>query len=328
MPRMLPPVISAIVLAALCCLLVLIASLLSGEQVNYEELHTAARRLGSSLEFGSDLGTPKVLIDFYRTYKVQEIPGVWSYKDYVITKTRLQLQVAWVNMWYQGRVKFVLGNFYEVENPMYLERRTDCFDVLNAFQEDAKAANRYKIAISVLIVPSVNANGCAKVDIPLGGELIFRDGELDLVVPTVVVGMESTTIASIPKVGIQNVLGLTLAHEIGHIMGFTHTMNRGEEFVDYYFDFDCQLFLEYPVWSSDTSDNVVYDEISGVEYYYEDWKGRTNIMAGGAGVSSVICMPWELSLFSNQYGEVFGQMLECWVQRSGFATTNNTNSGN
>ena len=281
----------------------------SGETTR--KLDSVARRLPA---IDSHSSLPAVYVDFYTTYQVRAILGMFQYKQYAITKMRLHLQMLWLNHWYHGRIQFRMGSFFETQEEAYHAKEVDCYDLLDIFSEQVKAVDRFNHSISVLIIPSVTNQGCARLGVELGGDAGL--------LPVAIVGMDAY---DLPLLGLQNLFGLAMAHEIGHIFGYQHTVAE-QNYVEYYYAPDCNIYnLSYPVWSRDTDDNVLLDNSTGIEYRYEDWKGRTNVMAGASGVASIATMPWQLGLFVNNQARVFGEILRCWIQRSGIAT-NDTNS--
>ena len=59
-------------------------------------------------------------MDFYRVVEKKSFLGFIPYKKYPISRIRIAAQVVWMNFWYQGRVDFILGDIYEIDDEFYL----------------------------------------------------------------------------------------------------------------------------------------------------------------------------------------------------------------
>ena len=100
--------------------------------------------------------------------------------------------------------------------------------------------------------------------------------------------------------------GATLAHEVGHIVGFQHTRSVAGTIASYN---ECELDLRYP--SFGPNDQVVDGD---TVYQHADWFGRVNIMSPFT-VEHLFNI-FQLGIFRANYEEIFENILNCWFERS------------
>ena len=246
-------------------------------------------------------GTIKV--DFYRTREEKTFLGT-NYNSHSIPHWRIRTQTALLNAWFGRRVRFELGDIYEIDD--YTDETQDCFVTLSSFRSNDEIETNERV--SVLYVEGLDGNilGCGVVDVPLG------------------------TVGSVAGLVVKanDRIGATLAHEMGHILGFRHTADGGDEEVNTYTE--CGLNLRYPQFTNAVSDvvadrrnsNQVKDDVTGDIYQNRDWRGRSNVMSGFNPWH--VLRFWQVGFFHKDYEEIFDDILECWFERS----EANTASGN
>ena len=251
-----------------------------------------------------------VTIDFYRTVEERSCLGI-SYQAFSFPRWRLPIQISFLNFWFEGRVHFVVGDIYTIEDAFFKQPKLPCFDPLKAFAKSPEI--RTKQRISALFVRGLegSTNGCALLDVPLGGS-VFGNA------PTLVLTeTNDTPIAG--TLGAQNLIGATISHEMGHVFGLGHTAWREEQVVAYT---KCGLNLRYPEFVGTFTEvvleprrsNNIWDNVTGELYQYSDWKGRSNVMASFNPFH--ILQFWTVGIFSNDYEPIFDEILDCWFTRS------------
>ena len=263
-------------------------------------------RLRRHLLLRDSHGTIK--LDYYRTYETKTFLFIFRWKSYSISRAGISSQLAALNVWFDGRVKFVRGDVFDYDGP---HENVDAFRELTLF---ADPTSRNLGRISVLVVKSFVGQtvGVALTDIPLGGAAIPTWGD---VAPALAImsgrGSFPTSFGDIGT-GVAHVTGATLAHEVGHVLGFQHTSLREPGFVYPYSG--CGLDLRYPRFGED---NEVPDGVTGEVYHHDDWKGRTNLMTtfGAAGVLDGV-LNLELGIYKFNYEPIFDQITQCWFERS------------
>jgi hypothetical protein len=137
-----------------------------------------------------------------------------------------------------------------------------------------------------------------------------------------------SSILNLP-IGINNLLGTTLAHEVGHVIGFVHPAEPEFETVKTYQE--CGLDLRYPQfnWCIDdgdtsttmttTTDNEVYDPLLDITYRHEDWNARSNIMSRpnfNNLVPVYLANVFGIGLYKSGYGPIYDQITQCWFDRA------------
>ncbi|CAB9512400.1 unknown protein [Seminavis robusta] len=261
-----------------------------------------------------------VTLDFYRTFEDKTFLGIIPYKAYSMSRPRIAVQVAWMNFWYEGRVDFYLGDIYEVEDAFYSNPELVCTDALDRFastfgQEDRTIKNVHRI--NVLVVPQLarNTNGCATVDVPLGGCCLYK-------APAFVLTRDNdglATTGSLGSLGSQNFFGYVASHEVGHVFGLRHTAETDEAAPRGISYFSCGLNLRYPQFSVFDDpiahpDLKFWDMVTGELYTYTDWHAQSNFMTSTCNLGLGIV--WKVGIFRYKYEPIFDAILECWFSRS------------
>jgi len=262
----------------------------------------------------SDLFKGSITVDFYRTYEDKEFLGI-PWRDFSISNGRIHRQIEYLNCFYDKRITFSLGDVYTLEDDSYTTPRT-CFEIRNSFLDDVKDSFR----VSVLVVKEFSDSqfGCAFVDSPLGGNFdSFGNRQLPAIVLTAnnpVVPVFTAGLGA-PLIG-----GFLIAHEMGHILGFWHTAANSEfePFVYSYTSCGIDREVRYPVFSNRIPEGIenkfVWDDVTGARYDYEDWQGRTNVMAQVTAFN--VLQPWKATIFRDDYSSRFDDILECWFEQS------------
>ncbi|CAB9519955.1 expressed unknown protein [Seminavis robusta] len=278
-----------------------------------------ALRASENIGRGASVYKGNVTIDFYRMFEEKRWLGIIPYKDYTMSRFQMAGQIHLMNFWLEGRVNFILGDIYEIDDPFYYDNPSDliCGDALNRFANRFSGQDQIKNVdrINVLVVPKLgrNINGCATLDVPLGGNF-------DTKAPAFVLTRDNTIFYSIgpfAKIGFQNLLGNTVSHEAGHVFGLRHTDMDGDNVPRGIGYFGCGLNLRYPQFRQDqvlSGDFKFWDEVSGELYTYEDWHGQSNFMASGFSIGGLFL--WKAGIFRYNYEPIFDQILECWFSRS------------
>jgi len=237
---------------------------------------------------GTPIGT--VTVDFYRTYVVQG--GV---RKHAIPEWRIPRLIDSVNRWFEGRVRFELGDVYEYDNPeMYIVTNSGgpC-QVISDFSRSEDV--RDKSRISVVVAKDMRSSLLACV--PSRGRPLNWD----------------FAAAAIMGGNWQSYFGGSLAHAMGHIMGMGHCSDDSRKGLNVYRG--CGLNLTYPYWSNADGDSVM--EVEGVRYDNSDWEGRSNIMSRFTpfNLFSAI-VSGKLGIYRKNYTPVFETITECWFNES------------
>lgn len=240
-------------------------------------------------------GTRTVTIDFYRTFEEKQVLFI-KWKSYSISKLYCFIQIQWSNVWFDGRLKFVLGDVYDYVGP---HTGASIFSLRSDFElYQARDPRR----ISVLCVKRTQAqthNGIAGgLGVPLGAS------------PLLVVGARDK-VTGVPVL----FFGILLSHEIGHLIGFGHTSYlSGGEFVQQYSE--CGLDLRYPKFKGDDpSDNHLFDVVRNTTYHHNDWSGRSNVMSQMQPLN-LLSNIFGVGIYKYNYGPIFDQITECWVSKA------------
>lgn len=257
-----------------------------------------------------------VYIDFYRTYEERSaLGGLHTWRHYAISRSRVHQQLWELNnFWYKDRVTFRLGSIRDYDYPGMFRvtkpfNTTPCEHLLvNATTGGVFDPSR----ISAVYSESYDYGeegffGCAsRVFSPLGGKF---DGA-----PFVSLA-NSRVYQNTPIMIDGNTFATTLAHEIGHLLGFDHTLSRQQNSFVQHFEF-CGLDIKYPAFLSGQDSFAVRDE-KGIftVYNHDEWNGRLNIMSGGIPPDSIFPFNWGL-LGHSAYGAVFDKIMECWFEMS------------
>ena len=246
-----------------------------------------------------------VRLDIYRTFEEKDLFFGWiKYREHSISLWRLGPQIHFLNMWFGGRIHFQLGHVISYNNTDMHEGQASCSTLLNTFAKSDDVQNLDRI--SVVYTKRLDIFGCAAgLGVPLGSR---TNGKA----PAVIVGMSNALpILDNPDWGLAAFAGGTLAHEVGHIVGFSHTAGDQEYVATYK---DCGLDLRYPVFSRDPEDDPVQDGLRLVEYEYENWHGRSNLMH--ALSMSHFEEFWHIGIFEDGYSDVFDSIARCWYSQS------------
>lgn len=266
------------------------------------------------LGFCRDDSFGTVYIDFYRTF--DETNNIFGFptKSYHISRARIHEQVSSLNHWFEGRIKFRLGaiNDYDIgllDFDRIPNGRSSCY--LLDFDDVSGMFNRNRIsALYTTRLPYITTlgetrllNGCADIDVPLGNS------------PATMIASNQGALG-LPSFVDNNVVAATLAHEIGHVVGFQHTVTDVNDVYSYQ---DCGLDLKYPSFAADDEGNVLDSSftLDGVTYTTDEWKPTINAMAGRRfSFSNALRDPFSISLFGTKYEPIFDSMVDCWFEKS------------
>lgn len=236
--------------------------------------------------------------------------GILPVRNYAISRFRILQQLWQLNRWYNHRIDFRLGSIQDYDYPgMYIVsdpfQYTPCDLMLgnstglfNPRRISAVYSEEYAYGDSGFF-------GCAMSTFaPLGQDR------------APFVGMANTRVFRADIVPIDgNSLAITLAHEMGHIFGFRHTLSRIETAQEMHF-IECGLDLRYPAFlEGEDSFSAVDATGRRSSYSHDDWNGRLNIMTGGIPPDSLNPVDWGL-LDHYEYAAVFDDILRCWFERS------------
>ncbi|CAB9527618.1 expressed unknown protein [Seminavis robusta] len=269
-----------------------------------------------------DQALGNITVDFYRVYEEKQILG-FSYRQYIISQWRLERQVDFLNYWYEGRVNFFMGDVYPFEDPDF-SGEVNCATQVLDFSSSSEIRNVSRISALYVKKLSNNLNGCAPFDVPLGGLGPFA--------PVAMIGMSSDSFLFSSNLGLQNIAGATITHEIGHVMGFRHTAQAAENVASYVSCFDLLRYPQFDQTSTASTifnsavlrEDKIWDDQTGELYEYDDWKGRTNVMAP-LRLYHVLA-PWEIRLFNKGYKNVFQDIVRCWFLQAAEGFKNETTS--
>lgn len=246
-----------------------------------------------------------VYIDFYRTYEEEASDDGSVRKKYVIPRSRVYQQLAQLNYWFRGHVTFRLGSIKDYNYPgMYIVDGGKPCDLL-AVNSTSGMFNPNRIsAVYSEAYTTQSVGGCAPLFAPLGQDsaaafvsIARRDPNWPDIIP-----VDGT------------LFGISLAHEIGHVLGFDHT--GGDSSTERHFR-HCGLDLSYPSFRA--GDKAFTVSKYGVErtYNHDDWEGRTNVMSAGDATLDrpTLLHKWGL-LDHHRYGDIFDEIIQCWFSQS------------
>jgi len=269
------------------------------QQQQQQQQKYLRRRPSRNLSFRQPFGS--VTIDFYRSYEETQFL-FFKWRSQSISKARCLAQVKWCNFWYAGRINFVMGNVYDYDDVPHENANPGP----ELFQF-ATSENRDLGRISALYVKSFSntINGLAiDIDVPLGG------GDSGIAAATIIT---MSSIFDLP-IGLNNLFGATLAHEIGHLVGFFHTAEGNYDGVIAYNE--CGLDLRYPQFNRyNTMADTVMDPVLGTTYQHKDWNARSNLMTPFTPETHIPNF-YQIGIYKSDYEPVFDQITECWFSRA------------
>ena len=239
----------------------------------------------------------EVQVDIYRTSG----KGFLGLRRSSISRPRAMLLVRLINYWYNGVVKFSMGDFFDYDDPdaYNIPPDLDPCDFINQFVADGYVQNSNHISVVAANKFSTGPGllACAaKSNSPLGNDqqpaaLVFGAG------------------------AVTSVAGASLAHSIGHIIGFDHTTSDNDEGVRSYTE--CGLDLKYPFWQNDERRDGSVTGSDGVVYSIDDFQGRTNIMARFTAIALIQGVTTgSMGIYKSGYGPIFEQITQCWFDQA------------
>ena len=244
------------------------------------------------------IGTLK--LDIYRTFDEN-----FLYRSYAIPEWRVPVIISSLNNWFEGRVKFELGDVYDYHNAaMYsVPNGLSPCQLIREFADSPDRQHKNRVAIV----------GAASLGGILGG--IFNFGLLACTTnggnplgyndsPAIIWGTDYKSLGE-----------GSLAHAMGHVLGLGHTSNDFEEGVNTYNE--CGMDLKYPYYNNAALFDKTVEGEDGTVYEFADWEGQYNIMARFTILNLLQAVLFgKMGVYRSGYTEVFESITQCYFSQS------------